>query len=64
MVLPLYVHSDFDQRALSFAEPVASLLSKGCVYEYLNDEERAPDSFYDALLFEEENPELNKNIGN
>ena len=30
------------------------------VYEYLNDEEQALDSFCDALLVEEENPELNK----
>ena len=34
------------------------------MYEYLNDEERALDSFYDALLVEEKNPELNKNMGN
>jgi tetratricopeptide (TPR) repeat protein len=40
------------------------LLEQGMVYEYLNNEERALDSFYDALLIEEENPELNKNMGN
>ena len=34
------------------------------VCEYLNDEEQALDSFCDALLVEEENPELNKNIEN
>ena len=34
------------------------------VCEYLNDEEQALDSYCDALLFEEENPELNKNMGN
>ena len=34
------------------------------VSEYLSDEEQALDSFYDALLVEEENPELNKNMGN
>ena len=32
--------------------------------EYSNDEEQALDSFCDALLVEEENPELNKNIEN
>jgi hypothetical protein len=32
--------------------------------EYLNDEEQALDSFCDALPVEEENPELNKNMGN
>ena len=32
------------------------------VCEYLNDEEQALDSFCDALLVEEENPELNKNM--
>jgi 4-amino-4-deoxy-L-arabinose transferase-like glycosyltransferase/tetratricopeptide (TPR) repeat protein len=40
------------------------LIEQGTVYEYLNDEERAMDSFYDALLVEEINPELNKNMGN
>ena len=34
------------------------------VFEYLNDEEQALDSFCDALLVEEENPELNKNLEN
>ena len=34
------------------------------VCEYLNDEEQALDSFCDALLVEEENPELNKNLEN
>ena len=34
------------------------------VCEYLNDEEQTLDSFCDALLVEEENPELNKNIEN
>ena len=32
------------------------------VCEYLNDEEQALDSYCDALLVEEENPELNKNM--
>jgi 4-amino-4-deoxy-L-arabinose transferase-like glycosyltransferase/tetratricopeptide (TPR) repeat protein len=40
------------------------LIEQGIAYEYLNDEARALDSFYDALLIEGENPELNKNIGN
>lgn len=40
------------------------LIEQGMVSEYLNDEERALDSFYDALLIEEENPGLNKNMGN
>jgi len=34
------------------------------VSEYLSDEEQALYSFYDALLVEEENPELNKNMEN
>ena len=34
------------------------------VSEYLSDEEQALDSFYDALLVEEENPELNTNMEN
>ena len=34
------------------------------VSEYLSDEEQALDSFYDALLVEEKNPELNKNMEN
>jgi hypothetical protein len=34
------------------------------VFEYLNDEEQALNSFCDALLVEEENPELNKNMKN
>lgn len=34
------------------------------VCEYLNDEEQALDFFCDALLVEEENPELNKNMEN
>ena len=34
------------------------------VCEYLNNEEQALDSFCDALLVEEENPELNKNMEN
>jgi hypothetical protein len=34
------------------------------VCEYLNDEEQALDSFCDALLVEEENPELNKYMEN
>ena len=34
------------------------------VCEYLNDKEQALDSFCDALLVEEENPELNKNMEN
>jgi 4-amino-4-deoxy-L-arabinose transferase-like glycosyltransferase/tetratricopeptide (TPR) repeat protein len=40
------------------------LIEQGMAYEYLNDEERALDSFYDALLIEGKNPELNKNMGN
>ena len=59
-VIPVYDHSNFDQSLLSFAERLSSLLSKGMVCEYLNDEEQALDSFCDALLVEEENPELNK----
>ena len=34
------------------------------VFEYLNDEEQALNSFCGALLVEEENPELNKNLEN
>jgi hypothetical protein len=40
------------------------LIEQGKVYEYLNDEERPLDSFYDALLVEEKNSELNKNMEN
>ena len=40
------------------------LVEQGVAYENLNDEEKALDSFYDALLVKEENPELNKNLGN
>ena len=34
------------------------------VFEYLNDEEQVLNSFGDALLVEEENPELNRNMEN
>ena len=40
------------------------LIEQGKVYEFLNDKENALNSFYDALLVNEENPELNKNLGN
>jgi hypothetical protein len=62
--LPVDDHSKFDQSVLSFAGPLSSLLRKVMVFEYLNDEEQALNSFCDALLVEEENPELNKNLEN
>jgi 4-amino-4-deoxy-L-arabinose transferase-like glycosyltransferase len=40
------------------------LIEQGMTYKYLNDEEGALNSFYDALLIEGKNPELNKNMGN
>ena len=40
------------------------LIEEGIVHENLNDEEKALNSFYDALLINAENPELNKNLGN
>lgn len=40
------------------------LIEQGMAYENMNDEEKALDSFYDALLVQENNPELNKNLGN
>jgi tetratricopeptide (TPR) repeat protein/4-amino-4-deoxy-L-arabinose transferase-like glycosyltransferase len=40
------------------------LIDQGMVHENLNDTERALNSFYDALLVDGENPELNKNLGN
>ena len=40
------------------------LIEQGMMYEYLNDEEKALESFYDALLIEGGNPELNQNMGN
>ncbi len=39
-------------------------IEQGKAYEFLNDKENALNSFYDALLIKEENPELNKNLGN
>ena len=59
--LPVDDHSNLDQSVLSFAGPLSSLLSKGWC---LNDEEQALNSFCDALLVEEANPELNKNLEN
>ena len=46
------------------ASDATLLIEEGIVHENLNDEERALNSFYDALLIEAENPELNKNLGN
>ena len=46
------------------ASDATLLIEEGIVHENLNDEERAINSFYDALLIEAENPELNKNLGN
>ena len=40
------------------------LIEQGVVYENLNDEEKALDSFYDALLIPGDHSELNKNLGN
>jgi hypothetical protein len=49
---------------LGFAELLSSVLRKDEVCEYLNDKKQALDSFYDALLDEEKNSELNRNMGN
>jgi tetratricopeptide (TPR) repeat protein len=46
------------------ASDAALLIEQGMSYENMNDEEKALDSFYDALLVQEKNPELNKNLGN
>ena len=46
------------------ASDATLLIEEGMVHENLNDEERALNSFYDALLINAENPELNKNLGN
>lgn len=46
------------------ASDAGLLIEQGMAYEYINDEEKALDSFYDALLIQEKNPELYKNIGN
>ena len=40
------------------------LIEQGMVYENLNDEEKALDLFYDALLTPGDHSELNKNMGN
>jgi hypothetical protein len=61
-VLPVDDHSKFDQSEFRRAGFIT--IEQGMVSEYLNDEEQALDSFCDALLVEEENPELNKNIEN
>ena len=45
------------------ASDATLLIEEGIVHENLNDEERALNSFYDALVIEEKNPELNKNLG-
>jgi 4-amino-4-deoxy-L-arabinose transferase-like glycosyltransferase/Flp pilus assembly protein TadD len=40
------------------------LIEQGAVFESLNDNEKALDSYYDALRVDEKNYELNKNFGN
>jgi 4-amino-4-deoxy-L-arabinose transferase-like glycosyltransferase/tetratricopeptide (TPR) repeat protein len=40
------------------------LVEQGVVYENLNEQEKALDSFYDALMVQGNNPELNKRLGN
>ena len=40
------------------------LVEQGAVYENLKEEEKALDSFYDALLIARNNPNLNKSLGN
>ena len=40
------------------------LVEQGAAYEGLDDKEKALDSYYDALLVKEDNPELNKTLGN
>ncbi len=40
------------------------LVEQGVAYENLNDKEKALDSYYDALLVKEDNPKLNKTLGN
>ncbi|MBT3921079.1 MAG: hypothetical protein HOF21_00740 [Nitrospina sp.] len=40
------------------------LIEQGVVYENLKEEEKALNSFYDALLIKGNNPTLNKSLGN
>ena len=39
------------------------LVEQGVAYENVNDQEKALDSFYDALMIQGDNLELNKNMG-
>ncbi len=46
------------------ASDASLLVEQGAAFENLNDQEKALDSYYNALLVNENNPELNKNLGN
>ena len=46
------------------ASDASLLIEQGIAQENLNNEERALDSYYDALLIGGKSPQLNKNIGN
>lgn len=45
------------------ASDVGLLIEQGVAYDNLNEKEKALGSFYDALLVNKHNPELNKNLG-
>ena len=55
---------EYEQLNTFNATDARLLMEEGMVHENLNDGERALNSFYDALLIDGENLELNKNLGN